>query len=284
MFLSCSSETHNKHNYCNHYIVLTKRKVYIGEDIRECMTRKEEFGKEMKKLIVLEEAARGIYDTDVEKRNNARRGFRAVAKEITDYETTSQDYDDSERFSAISNPIRKAIAEKVAGYLGDNLEGILGEIEDSKLAELALAATSPVELSGNENHNVAVKAHEKWIKYQGMLQRGAKSYEEVRGEVVRLISEDLRERLSVDNDPKNKYVKDETKEQIINVISSLASSKELGLIMLNSKAREAEEKFRGIYKDEKSQAEYARANITALASKGDKERLAAAQSIYMIDS
>jgi len=38
MFLSCSSKTYNKCKRCNHYIVLTKRKVYIGEDIRECMT------------------------------------------------------------------------------------------------------------------------------------------------------------------------------------------------------------------------------------------------------
>ncbi|MCF1193501.1 hypothetical protein LRR18_18070, partial [Mangrovimonas sp. AS39] len=92
--------------------------------------------------------------------------------------------------------------------------------------------------TGNDKHDSAVKAHENVRKYQEMLARGRKDYASIADEVMEIVEKDVSDH--VKKDKRNAKLTDDEKRSYANLMTGLASDKDIGLAVVAGLAREAE--------------------------------------------
>ncbi len=110
---------------------------------------------------------------------------------------------------------------RAKGLFGDQKEQIitaLREDNEGKLAKLAIAALTPVEIKDDEIHNATAKAHKAYLgvaKLKDRVDKGEEvRYKEITDAVKPVVEQDIDRRLSEEANPDNKYLPNKVKQAV----------------------------------------------------------------------
>ena len=231
-----------------------------------------DFKNEVEKSSDLEKAVSKFYDPDLNTSLSARNVFQKYLEDNYGNAAPTVDFDDRERTGEQGDILRTRTSSGIAGYLSDsnnkNLETILtNEISQKGLADGALQRTYPVEIN-NAKHDEAVKHHEEFIKYAGLISQAKKDYSAVSGEVVKLVEEELKKN---DEERKKDPVMQYVDQKVIDAerkyfLNEAERNPNYGVGMLSQAASKAAKKFDETFAEatrEAEKADYARNNIRA---------------------
>lgn len=211
-------------------------------------------------------ASKGVASEDINERNNSRNYAGKVANDLGSRL-------DADKPTEVDKYLMNGLAietDVLNGYFGENKATIIGDAPDSKLAKKVLEI--PYFKIGSNPHDETVVIHEKYsglAKLVSDITKGDESPDKAFAVVKPYIEQDVDKRLSEATNPRNKYIKAETKKMAKEaVLDTFARSPQMTVGKAVGLVNEAKKEFEARFPDadnERHKANYARENITKLA-------------------
>lgn len=166
-----------------------------------------------------------------------------------------------------ANALKDLKIARAKNHFGPNLEAILGDAPEDRLAERAFQMQPVKNTSEDEDHpyNRAVDSHARFQSFMALLaghEKGKVSDEEIYARAEPEIEKVVREKLSEASNPDNKYLTDEDRDRTLAAMKELARcSGSYSKRIVTDLAAKTKADFEAIIGDEAARADYVRTNL-----------------------
>lgn len=238
------------------------------------MARKmKDFQENARQMDEFETAVSKIYSSDMNEADEARAVFEKTIKDTLPENLPMPNYDNQAEVRRYRDAVRRVQTTRVVSDMRDHptRDDLIAQVKDEKFAKYVFS-TTPTK-TGDADHDKGVKAHKEVREYQEKIQKGAKDYSAVAGEVKEIVEKDVSKKVGKDKRNSN-FTPDEVQEAT-DIVVGLTRSQGYGLQVLSGLREQAAAKFDKVYDpaDTTARAQYAKDNITYLSDKGTGDEL-----------